>query len=291
MSQLRQRIREGMGPAGDVDSVFDVFRNHLDFIFDACRLKSGGLANSRRRLRIQTPRQMASRRGSVLLTPGRQGSGRSESSVSSPAVTPHRTNILGNLDQSLMVEPQPHTPYMPPTTDGYPIGGVDSLGGMTLGFLPCGNASNGQPRQPVTVPPPMQVHLGFGSRDQNMAGTLGSQHGHGQRPRLLPTDSGLAVNTSFSGQQTASFSSVLPLGPQNPYSPMSFGQEMQDLCLRPLPSALQEVHGAQGVQGQGISPTDPGIVPCITNTYYNTNTQQDLDDEYEVVHRNSGWIV
>ncbi|KAH6613236.1 hypothetical protein F5144DRAFT_596633 [Chaetomium tenue] len=246
MSQLRQRIREGMGPASNIDPVFDVFRNHLDFIFDACRLKSGGVASSRRRLRIHTPRQMASRRGSVLLTPRRQGSGRSESSVSSPAATPHNTNILGNLDQSLLVEPQPHMPYMPPTTGGYPIGGVDSLGGLTLGFLPGGNASNVQPSQTVTVPPPMQVHLGFGSQGQNMAGTLGGQHGHGQRPRLLPTDSGLAVNTSFSGQQTASFSSVLPPGPQNAYSPMAFGQEMQDLCLRPPPSALQEVQGAQG---------------------------------------------
>ena len=271
MGQLRQRIREGMGPTDSIDPMFDVFRNHIDSVFEASRLRFGGAASSRRRLRIHTSRQMTSRRSSVLLTPTRQGSGRSESSVSPPAATPHSTNMLGNLDQSLMAGTQSHMPYVPSTTGGYPIGDVDSLGGMMLDFLSGGNVSNGQPG---TVPLPMQVHLGFGSRHQNMAGTLGGQHGHGQRPRLLPTGSGLAVNTSFPGQRAASFSSVLTLGSQNDYSPMGFRQEMQNLCLRPPPPGVQ---GMQGVQGQGISPTDPGMVPSITNTY--PNIQQDLEDD------------
>jgi hypothetical protein len=187
--------------------------------------------------------------------------------------------MLGNLDQPLMMGTQSHMPYVPPATGGYPVGGVDNLGDMMLDFLPGGKASNGEPSQAVTVPQPMQVHLGFGSRHQNMVGTLGGQHGHGQRSRLLPTDSGLAVNTSFSGQRAASFSSGLTLGSQNDYSPMGFGQEMHNLCLRPPPFGAQ---GVPGIHGHGISPTDPVMVPSITDTYH--NIQQDLEnDEFECV--------
>ncbi|KAH6851352.1 hypothetical protein B0I37DRAFT_373828 [Chaetomium sp. MPI-CAGE-AT-0009] len=286
MGQLRQRIQEGLGPAGNAETLFGVFKNHIDSVFEACRLKSGGAASSRRRLRIQTPRQqVASRRSSVLLTPGRQGSGRSESSLSSPVATPHSTKMLGNLDQPFMAEPQPRMPYVPPTTGGYPSSAVDSFGGMMLSFFPGDNTGGGQTGQPVTVPPPTQVHLGFGSQDQNTAGAVGGQLGHGQRPRLLPTDSGLALNTAFPGQRAASFSPVLPLGPQNAYAPMNFGQQMHDLCLRPVPPGLQ---GAQGVEGQGFSPTDPGMVPAITNSYY--NTQDPDEDGYELVHRNGEWM-
>lgn len=276
MGQLRQRIREGMGPADNIGPMLDVFRHHIDSVFEASRSRSGGVASSRRRLRIHTSRQMASRRSSVLLTPTRQGSGRSESSVSPPAATPHRTNMLGNLDQPLMVGTQSHMQYVPPTTGGYPIGGVDSLGGIMLDFLSAGNVSNSQPSQPIPVPLPMQVHLGFGNQHQNMASTLGGQHGHGQQPRLLPTESGLAVNTSFPGQRTASFSSVLTLESQNDYSPMDFRQGIHNLSLRPPPS------GMQGVQGQEISPTDPIMVPSLPTPYH--NIQQDLEDDgYEVV--------
>jgi hypothetical protein len=287
MGQLRERIQEGLGVAGNAETLLDVFKNHIDSVFEACRLNSGGAASSRKRLRIHTSRQqMASRRSSVLLTPGRQGSGRSESTLSSPVATPHSTNMFGNIDKPLMTEPQPNAPYLPPTTRGYPSSGVDGLGGMMLGFFSGNHTGGGQAGQPVTVPPPMQVHLGFGSQDQNTAGTVGGQLGHGQRPRLLPTDSGLALDTAFPGQRATNFSPVMPPGSQNSYAPMAFGQQMHDLCLRPLPSGLQ---GIQGVEGQVFSPTDQGMVPSITNTTY-YNTQDPDDDGYELVHRNSEWM-
>ncbi|KAK4038911.1 hypothetical protein C8A01DRAFT_47550 [Parachaetomium inaequale] len=243
--QLRQRIQGVSGPASNAESLLGVFNTHIDSVFEACRLKNGGTASSRRQLRLQTTRQMTGRRSSVRLAPGRQGSGRSDSSISSPVATPNSASMLGNLEKALMAEPQPQMPYSRPTSSHSDIG-VNVVGGVMMSFMPSGNANASQGGgQYVTVPPPTQIHVGFGSQDQNTTtGTLGGQLG--QRPRLLPADSGLALNTTFPDQRAADFSPVASFGPQNAYTNLNFGQSMPDLCLRPLPP------GVHGVQAQAV---------------------------------------
>jgi hypothetical protein len=277
--QLRQRIHGGSGPASNAESLLGVFNTHIDSVLEACRLKNGGTSSSRRQLRIQTTRQMTRRRSSVRLAPGRQGSGRSDSSISSPVATPNSTSMLGNLEQALMAEPQPQMPYSRPTSS-YSGVGVDGVGGMMMSFVPSGSANAIQAGQPVTVPPPTQIHMGFGSQDHNTAGTLGGQLG--QRPRLLPTDSGLALNTTFPDQRAADFSPVASFGPQNAYPNLNFEQPMPDLCLRPPPP------GVHGVQPQAFSPTDAGMVPSITTSTFFTMPARD-DDGYEVVGPYDEW--
>jgi hypothetical protein len=226
--------------------MFAVFNNHIESVFEASRLKTSGVAGSRRRLRLQTPRLMTSRRNSVRLTPmqptpGRRGSGLSDSSFSSQVATPNSINMPGLVEQPLMAGPHPqpqlHTQYAPPG-GSYDDQGVGVAGALMMPLAAGGSLGVNQGGQPVAVPPPAHIHLGFNSQDQNTVLRNG-QLGH---PRLLPTDSALDLSATFTNQQAADFSNAHSFGSQHGYLPAPiFGQRVPDLCLRPSTQEMPEM--------------------------------------------------
>jgi hypothetical protein len=242
-NRLREQIQERLGSAGDIGSMFDVFNSHIESVFEACRSKTSGVAGGRSRLRLQTPRPETSRRNSVRLTPmqptpGRRGSGLSDSSFSSQVATPNSTNMPGHVEQPSMVGPHPlHTQYAPPggSYDGL---GVGVAGAMMMPLAAGGGPGVNQGGQPVAVPPPAHIHLRFSSQDHNTV-PLNGQLGH---PRLLPADSALDLNVSFTSQQAADFSDAHSFGSQHGYLPGPiFGQRVPDLCLRPSTQEMPEM--------------------------------------------------
>ncbi|KAK4152298.1 hypothetical protein C8A00DRAFT_16381 [Chaetomidium leptoderma] len=264
--ELRQRIQEGPGPTGDTESMLAIFSSHIKSVFEACRLKKSGVAGGHKRMRLQAPQQKTRtcRRNSVRLTPGhptagRRGSGPSDSSISSPVVTPSSTNTLGSLEQPLMVEPHPQMSYAP-LTGGYHGGAEpDAARGFVQTSLVPGpgtipNASQGG--RSVTVAPPAHMnYLGFGGQSQD---TVGMRRGQlEQHPRLLPIDSGIGLNATFLDQRATSFSNVSLFGPQNAYSAPGFGQRLPIDCLQAFPREMQ------GGLEQVFSPADPNMDPAM----------------------------
>lgn len=268
--QLRQCIRERLGPADD-GGVFSAVWSHIEAVFEACRAKTGSAARNRRRGPPQMPRQMSSLQASVRLNPGRpalgsQGSGSSDSSISSPVATPTSSNILGNLEQPSTVNPQLQMPYAPPPpVSSYPGVEHDVSGAVRMAFIRSGSVA-GQGGGPIMVAPPAHVHPGFNNQAQETVGVMGSQVGH---PTLAPMDSGMGLNCSFSGQDTGDFTGGSPFGARNDFANEGFVPTLptDDLCLRLLS------HGTQEIQGQMLSPTDPSMVSGIP--FYNPpNVQQ-----------------
>jgi hypothetical protein len=139
-------------------------------------------------------------------------------------------------------QPQLHTQYAPPSGN-YDGQGVDVAGALMMPLAAGGNPSANQGGQPVAVPPPAHIHLGFDSQDQNTV-PLNGQLG---RPRLLPTDSGLGLSASFANQQAADFSNAHSFGSQHGYPPApDFGQGVPDLCpaAQEMPDMGQEIFSA-----------------------------------------------
>lgn len=263
--QLRQRIHENLGSTGNVESMFSLFTSHVESVFEVCRQKASGRAGGRKHVRLQTPQQITSRRNSARLDagqgiPGYQGSGISDSSISSPVATPRSTNMLASAEQPLMEESRPHLPYTPPVCSFLKTGS-DGAGGRMMPSV-----ADNQEGQPVTVPPPARLHVGFGSQEQDSA----SQLGH--HPRLLSTDSGVDLIAGFPEQQVANFSTIPSFASQNSFPNLTVGWPMPDLSLRPTPQDMQEV-----VPGPMFSSTDPNMVPQIT--FYGVSAIQ--EEEFE----------
>ncbi|KAK3303924.1 uncharacterized protein B0T15DRAFT_398611 [Chaetomium strumarium] len=290
VGQLRQRIQDGIGSDSDVDLVFDIFQQHIHSVFEECRLKTGGAAGGRRRIvRPQTPRELPSRQSSTRLTPAqhrRQGSGFSDSNISSPYVaTPQSASILGNSELLLTAEPQTHMPYMP-SISSYASSTTAGVGGLvTTSLLPPWVPPTSKGGQPVTMPPPPpHFPMGF----NNQMDTLKRQLAHATGP--APVNPGVDLTSSvLSDQAAGDFSPHVPqaaaFGSYNGWDTMpGFGQQQRlpDLHLQ-VPSAS----GMQAVQGQGISPTDAVMVPSIEFTGYDGSVTD--NDGYEVVRHQNEW--
>ena len=270
--QLRQRIQENLGTTGNVEGMFSVFTSHVESVFAACRRETSGKAGGRKRVRLQTPQQITSRRNSVRLNtgqgiPGYQDSGISDSSISTPVATPSSTNMPASAEQLLMEESQPRIPYAPPVC-GFPETGADGAGGrISL-------VADNQGGQPVTVPPPAHLHVGFGSQEQDSANQLG------HHPRLLSMDSGLDLGACFP-EQAANFSTIPSFAPQSSFPNLTVEWAMPDLSLRPVPQDMHEV-----VSRPMFSSTDPNMVPQIT--FYGVSAIQ--QEEFEDIRRGGEWM-
>ncbi|KAK4239212.1 hypothetical protein C8A03DRAFT_14378 [Achaetomium macrosporum] len=287
IAQLRQRIQEGLGPATNIDHMFTIFQNHIESVFKACRLKTGGAAGSRRRIRPQTPREVTSRQSSMRPSPAchrRQGSGFSDSNISSPLVaTPQSASVLGNPEPLLTAEPQPHMPYVP-SINGYASSTAAGVGGLTTtSLLPGWIPTNNQGSRPVTMPPPPHIPLGFNSQVDAL------KHQLGQATGLLPVNPGPdLISSVFSDPPAGNLSPNVPqvpaFGSHNGWDPMpGFGQQrMPDLHLQVPP-----LSGVQMVQGQGTSPTDAIMVPSIEFTGYDGSVTD--SDGFEVIRRQNEW--
>ncbi len=271
--QLRQRIQESLGPTGNAESMFSVFTSHVELVFEACRRKTSGRAGGRKHVRPQTLQQVTSRGNRVRLNtgqgmPGYQGSGISESSISSPVATPSSTNMPASAEQSLE-ESRPNLPYEQQPICGFPETGADGAAGRMIPLV-VGNRGG----QPVTVPAPAHLHVGFGSQEQDSA----SQLGH--HPRLLSMDSGVDLGASFP-EQAAGFSTAPSFASQNSFPNLTVGWAMPDLSLRPVPQDMQEV-----VPGPMFSSVDSNMVPQIT--FYDVSAIQEA--ELEDIRRGGEWM-
>ncbi|KAH6611755.1 hypothetical protein B0J18DRAFT_82561 [Chaetomium sp. MPI-SDFR-AT-0129] len=299
--QLELRIQEALELYSDARTVLNIFRNHLDSVFEACRIRPGGAANHRRRLRVQTSRQLAVRQDTARLIPGRQGSGHSDSSLSSPIATPNSNGVLGGHAE-LMAAPEvrPHlAPPSPSPSLGYGgtgASGVRSLGmGLSLGGgAPSPGTTSqgggGQIGKHITAPPALtQVGLGFDGLGQNVGGMAADQFG--QLAHLAQQGHSNAPSP-FSNQQAAEFRPDLSLDTHNVFANFNFGPSMDDLALQTITGDMQDMQdmqdaqGMRGIQGQVYSPSV--IVPAITNTLFRMS---ETDDEgFEVVRRGSEWM-
>ena len=268
--QLRQRIHERLGPPNDIDDVFAVVWSHIESVFETCRVKTGGAAGNRRRGPPQTPRQITNLQALGRLNPerptlGSQGSGSSDSSISSPVATPTSTNKLGAPEQPLAGEPRLQMQYAPPPVDDYSDLRGDVSGVAMMSFSVHGSSSAaGQGGGFITVPPPAHVHLGFSSQGQDVVEAMGSQLGH--HPRLVSMDSGVGLNAGFPDQGTADFTGGPPFSSHTGFPTQGFAPTLStsDLCLRLSPQATQ------GLQGAIFSPTGPSMVPEIP--FYNPSS-------------------
>ncbi|KAL2195609.1 hypothetical protein P885DRAFT_79048 [Corynascus similis CBS 632.67] len=275
--QLRERIREVLGRAGDAESMFDTFNSHVNSVFEVCRNKTGGVSNGRRRLRIQASQPAISRRSPAQLTPCRQSSGRSDISISTPVAGPNTTSIFGSLGFPFMTEPQPHLDYATPVNSPANFGFNGAR--PTMGLPSDSGATAAYGNQPVTVPPPApQVHMNF-SLSQNRVGMLDG-HCLAPPPRLTPADSGLDLSSLFAGQRAPDYSPVLSLGSQDAYSGLRYSQHMPDESSRAL------TPGECEVQAQEFSLIDAGTVLGASDCFLGTYMPDAEDDGFEVVHRN-----
>lgn len=316
--QLELRVQEALELFSSTETVLNIFRSHLDLVFDACRIRPGGSANHRRRLRVHTPRQPAARQDTARLIPGRQGSGHSDSSLSSPIATPNSNGVLGGHAE-LMVAPEIRPRLAPPSpspSHGHGYGGTGSggLGSLGMGLALGGRAQSlatttqgagGQMGKHITAPPALtQVGLGFDGQGQNVGGMPADQFG--QRLAHLAQQRHSNAPSTFSNQHAAGFRPDLSLDTHKTFSNFDFGPPMHDLALQTLSGDLQDMRdmqdmqdmqdlqqmqdmqdpqGMRGIQGQVYSPSV--MVPAITNTVFGMSETD--DEDFEVVSRNSEW--
>ncbi|KAL2131947.1 hypothetical protein VTI74DRAFT_4402 [Chaetomium olivicolor] len=290
--QLRQRIQEGLILTGSVDNVLAIFQSHIDSVFDACRRTPGGPASAavrkrRQPVRPEAPRQPTSRRSSTRLTtghltPGRRGSGVSDSSLCSPIATPGSSSLFGNTEQPLTTGPQPQLRFAPPTS-GYTGAGADLMGGMMTWMSPPGSSDPVRVDQPAPGPSPAPImHQGFPSQVQNTANHLGGRIP--QQPRLQPMDSGVDLNQTFPSQQVTDFSVMSSFGSQDLFQSVDFGQQKRPrLSIQPVQQ--------QGVRAELMfTPEDPVMVPSISVNHDSGDISPMDNDGFEVIAGNGQWI-
>lgn len=249
LSQLRHRIQEELSEHDSIERMMVIVQGHVDFVFDTCRSRTGGLAGRPRRNRVQGLRQTTtspqSSKRPIPRHPDLQYQGPEfretdrGSKLSTSADLGAGINSLDSPRQPVPVMiPQPHMRFVPQTA-GYTDAGADNMMAVFAasgrGGIPSKNA------HPVTVTVPRQVHYhgGFPGQAQLV-------------PRLQPADSGVDLHGAFAAQRglAAVYPGVRNVlhgegmfnnNPQNGYENAGFGQCVPGPCFRttPRPQAMQ----------------------------------------------------
>ncbi|AEO61273.1 hypothetical protein MYCTH_2070870 [Thermothelomyces thermophilus ATCC 42464] len=286
-SLLWQRIQEVLGHTGNIQPMFDAFKNYIDTVFEACRLKTCGMSYSRRRARIQAARQVASGRSPVRHAPRPHGSGHSDHSILALAASSDRTNVPESLGQPSMTETQPHILGNVPPNNSSHDRGIDGAGTTVpeLRFGGGGTAAvqGSEPVMVATPAPRLHIQLESGCQGQRMAGT---SRGHlDQSTRLAQTNLWADLSAIFAGRGAIDASAVLPLGSQGAHShPEAYGQQMGDAYWPAI--TLDIAADNHGGQGRRFSTTDAGAVSEGDDAFQGMSEAN--DDGYEVVHHTRG---
>lgn len=304
LNGLRERIEPWLSTAEGgldilkVDNMLDVFKQHVDGVFDTCRSQTAGVASYPGRTRNQLPRQMSSPESLKPELPVREGRGLGKRSISAPEAPQGSTDtFLNHLAQVNMVMP----PQDVAVTEGagYGVPTTSTYAGAVHGFMAdvavSGDVS--QNNQPVTIPPTTHFPQEFAtSQGQNAVDPLFAAHllmrqaQHQQRQRqeqqqhrLLSSDSGIGLNTAFADQRGAiNFSHVAPFGPQNGYM-----NHAPSMSFRPV----QYVNG----HTQTFTPATPLVSPispvqAAGPFYPGSPPVGALPPEFHPSRRNSGWL-
>ncbi|KAL2262905.1 hypothetical protein VTK26DRAFT_9046 [Humicola hyalothermophila] len=262
-----------------VDSMLEIFKSHVESVFDACRSRTGPVTGLTQTTRPRLPRQISSPESSKKRIGGelpvREGRGLSIRSISAPEGT---GTVLSHVEAGPGISLQPPGVTVgedgafevPATTSGYGGHAYTLMAAVTVG------ESGSQNSQPITVP----LAHGFAAGQGQLTATpLAGRHlmqqqrlQHQHRP--LPSESGIGgLDAAFMGPPTraaaaasARFPDVAPSSPFGPAQNSGYQTDVQVPTGFRLPiqiphTSVQSHHQAQHMfapaTGPMVSPISP----------------------------------